>query len=98
MPQLNHLLSNMPQEVRERLLPDLESVQLPLGDVMYESGAIPRYAYFPTDCIVSLRLIVGAAPASGRPADVKRRSAHGTATDKPRPGAGALISVPGKSE
>ncbi|HSH40878.1 MAG TPA: Crp/Fnr family transcriptional regulator [Arenicellales bacterium] len=54
MPQVNQLLAAAPAEVRKRVLPQLEAEHLSLGDVVYESGDIPRYVYFPTDCIVSL--------------------------------------------
>jgi CRP-like cAMP-binding protein len=58
MPQVNQLLAAAPAEVRKRLLPRLEQVRLPLGEVVYESGDIPRYVYFPTDCIVSLLYVM----------------------------------------
>lgn len=52
--QQNHLLAALSDEVRQRLLPHLELVPLPLGKVLYESGATLRHVYFPTDSIVSL--------------------------------------------
>ncbi len=58
MPQVNQLLAAAPAEVRNRVLPQLESVQLSLGQVVYESGDVPRYVYFPTDCIVSLLYVM----------------------------------------
>ncbi len=33
-------------------------VEMPLGKVVYESGERLRYAYFPTDCIVSLLYVL----------------------------------------
>lgn len=54
MSQVSKLLTAAPAEVRKRLLPQLEAVHLSLGQVVYESGDIPRYVYFPTDCIISL--------------------------------------------
>jgi CRP-like cAMP-binding protein len=58
MSQANHLLAAIPAEVQKRLLPQLEAVYLSLGQVVYESGDIPRYVYFPTDCIVSLLYVM----------------------------------------
>lgn len=56
--QVNHLLAAAPAEFRERLVPHLEGIKLSLGEVVYESGDIPRYVYFPTDCIVSLLYVM----------------------------------------
>ncbi|MDZ7839438.1 MAG: Crp/Fnr family transcriptional regulator [Gammaproteobacteria bacterium] len=57
-PQFNQLLSAAPDEVQKRIFPYLEETQLQLGAVVYESGAVPRYVYFPTDCIVSLLYVM----------------------------------------
>ncbi|MEX1198529.1 MAG: Crp/Fnr family transcriptional regulator [Pseudohongiellaceae bacterium] len=48
----------MPAEVRERLLPHLEEISLPLGHVLYESGETMRHVYFPSDSIVSLLYVM----------------------------------------
>jgi CRP-like cAMP-binding protein len=53
-PQQNHLLAALPADVQNRLIPHLELVELTFGQVLYESGDIPRYVYFPIDSIVSL--------------------------------------------
>jgi CRP-like cAMP-binding protein len=53
-PQQNHLLAALPTEVQNRLIPHLELVELPFGKVLYESGDILQYVYFPVDSIVSL--------------------------------------------
>jgi len=53
-PQQNHLLAALPAEVQNRLIPYLELVELTFGQVLYESGDILRYVYFPIDSIVSL--------------------------------------------
>lgn len=50
----NHLLAALSAEVQQRLLPDLTEKKLPLGKVLYESGAPMPYVYFPIDSIVSL--------------------------------------------
>ena len=57
-PERNHLLDALPDAVRQRLFPKLERVPLPLGKVLYESGDAMRYAYFPTDSIVSLLYVL----------------------------------------
>ncbi|HEX5804300.1 MAG TPA: Crp/Fnr family transcriptional regulator [Azospira sp.] len=57
-PFLNHLLAALPDDDRERLLPHLEEVAMPLGDVLYESGGPMRHVYFPTTSIVSLLYVM----------------------------------------
>jgi CRP-like cAMP-binding protein len=52
-PRQNHLLAALPAIEYKRLLPYLELVSMPLGEVLYESGVELRYAYLPTTCIVS---------------------------------------------
>jgi len=52
-PQQNYLLSTLPPDVQERLYPELDLVELHLGQVLQEPGDKWRYAYFPTTCIVS---------------------------------------------
>ncbi|WP_255992206.1 Crp/Fnr family transcriptional regulator [Chitinolyticbacter albus] len=58
LPQQNHLLADLPEEDRERFFPLLELVEMPLGEVLYESGDALRHVYFPTDCIVSLLYVM----------------------------------------
>lgn len=53
-PQDNRLLAALTPATQERLFPLLKLVDLPLGTVVYESGQVPEYVYFPTNCIVSL--------------------------------------------
>jgi CRP-like cAMP-binding protein len=50
----NWLLGAIPEEVYERLRPDLELVSLVLGKVIYESQGAMSHVYFPTTAIVSL--------------------------------------------
>ena len=57
-PQQNHLLDALPTAERERIYPHLQLVEMPLGKVVHEPGTVHRYAYFPTDCIVSLLYIL----------------------------------------
>ena len=53
-PKQNHLLAALPAADYERLLPHMEVVHMPLGWVVYESGGVQGYEYFPINCIVSL--------------------------------------------
>ena len=57
-PRQNHLLNALPNAEYDRLYPNLELVQMPLGEVLYESGEHLRYVYFPTTCIVSLLYVM----------------------------------------
>ena len=57
-PWQNHLLDALPEDEYERLLPLLERVPMPLGEVLYESGGELRHAYFPTTCIISLLYVM----------------------------------------
>lgn len=57
LPQ-NNLLAAMPASVRERIEPYMTSIQMPLGEVLYESGSPQRYIYFPTTSIVSLLYVM----------------------------------------
>jgi CRP-like cAMP-binding protein len=57
-PQENHILYALPAPERKRLFPHLRLVPMPLGTVLYESGAILRHIYFPTNCIVSLLYVM----------------------------------------
>ena len=53
-PLQNSLLAALPADEYARLLPNLELVPMPLGDVLYESGIQMHHVYFPTTSIVSL--------------------------------------------
>lgn len=50
----NHLLAALPSEVKQRLSPLLEPVQLSLGQVLHEAGGALSHVYFPSNAIVSL--------------------------------------------
>jgi len=77
-PEQNSLLSALPEDARRRLFPHLESVQMPLGDVLYESGTTLHHVYFPTNSIVSL-LYVMSDGASAEIAVVGREGILGIA-------------------
>ena len=53
-PRDNLLLASLPQAEWDRWAPCLELVNLPLGQVLSESGRAAAYVYFPTTAIVSL--------------------------------------------
>jgi hypothetical protein len=53
-PTENHLLAALPDAEWQRWLPQLERVEMPLGQVLYESGGTLSHVYFPTTAIVSL--------------------------------------------
>jgi CRP-like cAMP-binding protein len=54
----NSLLSALPGPVRDNWLPHLESIEMPLSQVVYEPGAILSHVYFPTTAIVSLLYVM----------------------------------------
>jgi CRP-like cAMP-binding protein len=54
MPITNRLLATLPKNIYQRLRPQLEHVNLPFAEVLYEPGAANRHVYFPNDSIVSL--------------------------------------------
>jgi CRP-like cAMP-binding protein len=58
VPQQNCLLAALSPEESDRLYPHLQLVPMPLGKVLYESGDVQRYVYFPTDSIVSLLYVM----------------------------------------
>ncbi len=53
-PCQNNLLAALPEDERARVFPDLELVQMPLGDVLYSPDKQIKHVYFPTTAIVSL--------------------------------------------
>jgi len=57
-PRQNHLLAALHDTEYERLLPDLEHVPMPLGEVLYESGGKLEHVYFPTTSVVSLLYVM----------------------------------------
>jgi CRP-like cAMP-binding protein len=54
----NRLLAALPEAEWTRWSPVLERVQMPLGQVLYESGATLGYVYFPLTAIVSLLYVM----------------------------------------
>ncbi len=56
--QANGLLAALPENERARWMPQLELVTMPLGQVLYDSGATLSHVYFPTTAIVSLLYVM----------------------------------------
>ena len=54
----NHLLSELPVEEFDRILPHMIPVTLPLGKVLYESGDQLDFVYLPTTAIISLLYVM----------------------------------------
>jgi CRP-like cAMP-binding protein len=65
-PRENRLLAALPEAAYERLLPSLEQVAMPLGEVLATAGSELPYLYFPTTCIVSLVYVM----ANGASAEI----------------------------
>jgi hypothetical protein len=57
-PTQNYLLAAIASDERERIFPHLQSVDLRLGEILYEPGATLSHVYFPTDSIVSLLYVL----------------------------------------
>src|ERR1700692_2152828 len=54
----NSLLAALPDSEWWRWQPLLEKVEMPLGEVLYESGGTLTHVYFPTTAIVSLLYVM----------------------------------------
>jgi CRP-like cAMP-binding protein len=57
-PKENHLLAAIPRVEWQRWRPQLERVEMPLSQVLYESGGTLSHVYFPTTAIVSLLYVM----------------------------------------
>ena len=57
-PRKNKLLAALPEAEWARWLPQLEWVDMPLGQVLCESGRTISHVYFPTNAIVSLLYVM----------------------------------------
>ncbi|MBS9404819.1 Crp/Fnr family transcriptional regulator [Halomonas sp. TRM85114] len=56
--QKNSLLGSLEEDELSRILPDLEKVNLTLGEALSESGGVMSHVYFPLDSIVSLLCVM----------------------------------------
>ena len=57
-PHGNRLLAALPDDEWQRWAPQLEAVEMPLGQVLHESGDMQHHVYFPTTSIVSLLYVM----------------------------------------
>jgi hypothetical protein len=57
-PKQNHLLARLPEAAFDRIAARLEPIEMPLGNVLYESGGRLTHVYFPTTSIVSLLYVL----------------------------------------
>ncbi len=57
-PKQNQILSALPAMEYARVLPHLEYMPLPLGQVLYEPGEIMGYAFFPVAGIISMLYVM----------------------------------------
>jgi len=57
-PRENLLIAALSAVELKRIRRHLEPVDMPLGDVVYESGRLLDHVYFPTTCIVSLLYVL----------------------------------------
>lgn len=56
--KLNRLLAALPDAQLKNWLPHLQFWDMPLGEVLYESGKAEHFVYFPTSAIVSLLYVM----------------------------------------
>src|SRR3569832_416508 len=85
-PEQNILLAALPEPVRARLFPQLETVEMPLGEVLYESGSQLHHVYFPTTFIVFSSLChadrrVGVERGGGERRQTRHFVVHGRRDD-----------------
>src|SRR5271156_6775710 len=57
-PRHNQLLAALPHDQWQRWVSNLEHVNMPLGQVLYEPGDTLKHVYFPTTSIVSLLYVM----------------------------------------
>ncbi|WP_394755694.1 Crp/Fnr family transcriptional regulator [Rhodoferax sp.] len=63
-PNQNHLLAALPVAELARLAPELDSVAMLQGEVLYEAGQAAAHVYFPTSAIVSLNCMTESGATS----------------------------------
>ena len=61
----NELLAALPSELQLRWKPHLVGINMPLGQVLRESGDAPQHVYFPTTSVVSLMLATESGSTTG---------------------------------
>ena len=60
----NLLLAALSAAQLKRLARNMEAIEMPLGDVLYESGRHLSYVYFPTTSIISLLYVLESGASS----------------------------------
>lgn len=79
----NHLLAHLPRPDLECIASDLELVEMPLGELPYESGGQLHHVYFPTTPIVSLLYVMkDGASAEMAAGAIRYGRAHITVLDR----------------
>jgi len=63
-PIKNYLLAALTEETKERISPNLEAVQMLVGETLYEPGRKSQHIYFPTTSIVSLSYMMESGESS----------------------------------
>lgn len=63
-PRHNRLLASLPEADWQRWRGHLQPVAMPLGQALYESGAMLSHGYFPTTAIVSLMYVTESGASS----------------------------------
>src|SRR5579863_6483088 len=63
-PNQNHLLAALPTAEFERVAANLELVELPLGQILYEPGKQMSHAYFPVGAVVSLHYVMASGASA----------------------------------
>jgi CRP-like cAMP-binding protein len=58
VPAANRLLAALPSADLQRWLSHLEWIEMPLGQVLYESGSTPGHVYFPATAMVALLYVM----------------------------------------
>jgi CRP-like cAMP-binding protein len=64
-PRGNKLLAALREEEYQRLLPDLQWVELTSGQVLHEPDQQIRYAYFPTNSVICLMALMENGATTG---------------------------------
>jgi hypothetical protein len=57
-PKQNHLLAILPEKTYNKLLPHIQIVKLPQGQILHLPGHIIEEVYFPLDCLLSITITI----------------------------------------
>ncbi|MEX1198242.1 MAG: Crp/Fnr family transcriptional regulator [Pseudohongiellaceae bacterium] len=64
-PERNDLLFLLPEQVKERVFPLLQEIEVPPGKELDAVGQKVKFVYFPADCIISLTYVTLDGHSSG---------------------------------